>query len=202
MFNLLGQIPKQKFAVACSGGIDSMVLVDFLSRFPKNHFSILYFNHGTEHGKDAENFLKDFCGKKNLEIVIGNISKEYPGKGSLEEYWRDERYNFLEKFQCPILTAHNLNDCVETWMFSSIRGFPKIIPYRRNQVIRPFLMVSKKQIKSWANRHNVEYIEDPSNTCVDFSRNLIRHELIPIVEKINPGVENMLKKMIHKRGTM
>lgn len=200
MFKILGKIPDVKFAIACSGGIDSMVLLDFLRRFPKNDFFVLYFNHGTEHGKDAETFLSDFCDRKKLKLVVGNISKEYSGKGSLEEYWRDERYNFLESFDCPILTAHNLNDCVETWMFSCIRGFPKIIPYKRNQVIRPFLMVSKTQIISWANKNQLEYIQDPSNDCLDYTRNLIRHDMIPIVEKINPGIENMLKKMIWKRG--
>lgn len=200
MLHILGKFPKEPFAVACSGGIDSMVLVDFLRRFPKYDFNLLYFNHGTEHGQEAQEFLEKFANQTGISLEIGKISRKLPEKGSHEEFWRNERYKFLEQFNLPIATAHNLNDCVETWVFSSLRGFPKIIPYTRNQVFRPFLMVSKSEINEWALRNNVEYVQDPSNSSNEYTRNLIRHELMPNVLKVNPGIENMLRKMIRTRG--
>lgn len=200
MLQILGKFQREPFAVACSGGVDSMVLVDMLRKFPKYSFKLLYFNHGTEHGSEAETFLTEFSNKSGISLEIGRISQKMPQKGSPEEFWRTERYKFLEQFNLPIATAHNLTDCVETWLFSSIRGVPKIIPYRRNQVFRPFLMVSKTEINEWASRNCVEYVQDPSNGDTDYTRNLIRHELMPNVLKINPGIESMLRKMIRVRG--
>jgi len=200
MLQILGKIPKEPFAVACSGGIDSMVLVDFLWKFPKYEFKLLYFNHGTEHGEKAQEFLEKFAKNTGISLEVGRISKEMPLKGSHEEFWRTERYNFLEQFNLPIATAHNLNDCVETWVFSSLRGFPKIIPYSRNQIFRPFLMVSRSEICKWASNKNVEYVQDPSNDSTEYTRNLIRHELMPSVLKVNPGIENMMRRKIRDRG--
>lgn len=200
MLQILGKFPKEPFAVACSGGIDSMVLVDLLKKFPKYKFKLLYFNHGTEHGLEAQTFLENYAEKQGIPLEIGKISREIPKNGSKEEFWRVERYKFLEQFELPIATAHNLTDCVETWLFSSIRGVPKVIPYRRNQVFRPFLMVSKAEINEWASRNCVEYVQDPSNTDTCYTRNLIRHELLPVALKVNPGIESMLRKMIRVRG--
>lgn len=200
MLQILGKIPKEPFAVACSGGIDSMVLVDFLWKFPKYEFKLLYFNHGTEHGEKAQEFLENFALKTGISLEIGKISAKLTKKGSLEDFWRRERYEFLDQFNLPIATAHNLNDCVETWVFSSLRGLPKIIPYRRNQVFRPFLMVSKSEINEWASNNKVEYVQDPSNDSIEYTRNLIRHEMMPSVLKVNPGIENMLRRMIRERG--
>lgn len=200
MLQILGKFPKEPFAVACSGGVDSMVLVDLLRKFPKYEFKLLYFNHGTCHGSEAQSFLEKYAEKHRIPLEIGRISREIPKNGSKEEFWRDERYKFLEQFDIPVATAHNLTDCVETWLFSSIRGVPKVIPYRRNQVFRPFLMVSKSEINEWASRNCVEYVQDPSNADTSYTRNLIRHELMPVALKVNPGVESMLRRMIRVRG--
>lgn len=199
MFQLLGKIPTSPFYVACSGGVDSMVLVNFLMQFPKNKFTLLYFNHGTKHGSEAQSFVTGFAAKNKIPLEIGRISSEKKKNQSPEEFWRTERYSFLESFDGPVLTAHNLSDCAESWLFSSIRGLPKIIPYQRNNVIRPFLMVSKAEILKWA-EDSVSYIQDPSNESVEYTRNLIRHELMPVALKVNPGIENMLRRMIRTRG--
>lgn len=200
MLQILGKIPREPFAVACSGGVDSMVMVDFLRRFPKFQFKLLYFNHGTEHGQEAEEFLKKFSTDAGIYLEIGHISQEKPNDRSPEEHWRIERYKFFDSFGGTIAMAHNLDDCVETWLFSSIRGQSKIIPYRRNQVIRPFLMVSKAEIRQWAEKNAVRHVEDASNEDLKYTRNLIRHELVPVAMKVNPGIHKMLKKMIKLRG--
>ena len=202
MFNLLGRIPKERFYIACSGGVDSMVLLDFLLKFPANKFSLLYMNHGTVHGQEAELFVREFADKHSLELIVGHLTREPTKKESPEEFWRNERYKFFDSIDGTILTAHHLNDAVETWIFSSLRGQSKLIPYRRNNCIRPFLTVSQKEILEWANAKNVKWIQDHSNDSLKYDRNYIRKELMPLVFRINPGIEKMIKKKLIKEWTL
>ena len=102
---LLGQIPKQCY-VACSGGKDSMMMLNFLLA-GRRDVIVLYFNHNTEHGKEAEHFLHEFCKERNLELHIGY----YLGKERTESAWRAARYKFFSCFKNrPILTAHKISD--------------------------------------------------------------------------------------------
>lgn len=198
MLKLLGKIPNEKFAVAFSGGIDSVVVADFLLRFPKNDFTLLHFNHQTEHGQEAEQFVKEFAKNKNLHLEIGTLQNEKLKSQSQEEYWRQERYNFFSKFSCPIITCHHLNDCIETWIFTSLRGEGKIIPYKRDNFLRPFLLTTKKDIRDWAEKNDLDWIEDKSNSENHHSRNVIRNEMMEICLKVNPGIEKMMRKKIQR----
>lgn len=203
MFRLLGKVPKHKFTLACSGGKDSMTFLNFLTKHPKNDFDLAYFNHGTEHGNEAEMFLTEFAKIKKLSLRIGRIQRDKRKDESPEEYWRNERYSFLETIQHPVLTGQHLSDVVETWVFSSLRGCPKLIPYARKSghalILRPFLMVAKVDIDSWAKKHDVTWIEDPSNSDIHYTRNLIRKELIPLAFRVNPGLDTMIRKKLLER---
>lgn len=197
---LLGPIPREPFVIACSGGVDSMVLVDLLMRWRKNKISLAFFHHNTPDCDRAYPFVKKFAHDHNLEFHSGKISKEKEKGKSTEEYWRDERYAYLSTFNCPVLTAHHLQDVIETWIYTSIRYVaPSIIPYRRDNVIRPLLLVSKSEIMEWANRNHIQYIEDQSNNDDKHMRNYIRRMMTIPVMVINPGIEKMIrKKIIHK----
>lgn len=197
MINLIGRIPKEKFSLACSGGRDSMFFLNFLLKYKKNDFNLLYFNHGTEHGKDAQLFLEKKSKEFGLELIVGNISREKLKGESPEEYWRNERYNFFNTINNPIITCHHLSDCVETWIMSSLRGESKLIPYRREHIIRPFLMVSAEDMRCPV----LHWIEDESNSDTKYTRNLIRHEMMPTVLKVNPGIEKTVKKKLLQRMT-
>lgn len=196
MIKLITKIPQEHFFIAVSGGIDSMVCLDFLRRFPNNKFSVLHFNHGTVHGVEAEKFVREFCEKNNLSLFVGNITREKTKKESQEEFWRNERYNFFSRFDGKIVTCHHLNDVVENWIFTSFRGEGKLIPYKRNNFLRPFLLTSKSDIKEWAEKHSVTWIEDESNSENVHARNIIRNELMPIALKVNPGLEKMIRKKL------
>ena len=196
MVRLIGKIPRQEFAVACSGGKDSMMIVDFLRRYPKNKFKLLYFNHGTEHGNEAEDFMVSFSKKTNIQLCVGRVSREKHKEESKEEFWRNERYSFFSNYEIPIITCHHLQDQIETWLFSSFNGNPRLINYRNKNVIRPFLRTSRECIDNWVEKNSVEFIEDPSNSSCDYMRNLIRHKIYPEVLKVNPGISKViLKKM-------
>lgn len=195
MLKLLGQLPKGEVSVALSGGVDSVVAAYFLSKTRK--VTCYHFNHGTPSASLFENFVVEFCAEHKLDLCLGKISQtEKPAELSWEEFWRNERYAFLEKSPHPVVTGHNLDDQIETWIWSSAHGTPKLIPYKRGAIIRPFLLCSKEELKKFAKNKGLNWVEDPSNTDCSYMRNYIRINVVPHFKKINPGIEKVLIKKI------
>ena len=198
MIKLQNKLPREVY-VACSGGVDSMAVVDFLRN---NHtVSVMYFDHGTEHSKEAGYFIGDYCNEHGLGLLYGRITRERDQNESQEEYWRNERYKFFSTINADIITCHHLDDCVETWVWSSMHGTGKIIPYRNKNVIRPFRLTRKRDFELWCNLKNVPYIEDDSNTDTCYTRNYIRHEMMPHVLKVNPGIHKTIAKKVREDET-
>jgi len=195
MIRIIGKIPRN-VTIACSGGIDSMVVTHFL-RQSKRKVNLAYFNHDTAHSKTAEDFVINYAEKNSLTLFKGRVQGRR-GKRSLEEFWRDERYGFLNSISSSfIVTCHHLDDCVETWLMSSFHGQGKLIPYKRNEnIYRPFLMTSKKMIKDYAERKEVEWVEDPSNQKTNFMRNHVRKRVMPEVLVVNPGIRTTIRKKL------
>ena len=195
MIRIIGKIPS-RVTVACSGGVDSMAVVNFLIK-GRRKVEVAYFNHDTYHSAEAEKFVRQYCAKNNIILTVGRV-KGTKGRRSIEEFWRDERYNFLESLSSNfIITAHHLDDVVETWLMSSFHGNPKMIPYNRNnKIFRPFLMTEKKAFERHAENYCVEYIKDPSNNNTKYMRNHIRHEIMPLVLKVNPGIRKTIRKKL------
>ena len=192
MIKLTVPLPKE-ITVACSGGVDSMAAVDFLKR--KHNVTVAYFNHRTEHGEKASEFVSRYCSDNNLVMFYGTCRSQRGSKESQEEYWRRERYEFLSELG-PVITCHHLDDCVETYVWSSLHGTPKVIPLVRNNVLRPFLTTRKSELVKWCEKHNVSWIEDESNKDTKYTRNYIRNEMMPHVLKVNPGIHTLVKKIV------
>jgi tRNA(Ile)-lysidine synthase len=195
MLKLLVPLPKQ-VTVACSGGVDSMAIVDFLKR--KHDVTIAHFNHRTQHGEKAAEFVSRYCSDNNLAMLYGSPRSERGSKESQEEYWRRERYNFLEELG-PVITCHHLDDCVETYIWSCLHGNPKVIPLTRKNVLRPFLTTRKQEFTRWCEQHNVPWIEDQSNQDTKYTRNYVRKELMPHALHVNPGLHTLVKKIVEKQ---
>ena len=119
MIKLLFPLPK-KLVIAFSGGVDSVAIADFLRR--KHDITLAFFHHGTRTSDMAHTFVQDFAGARELPLVVGHLTKPYPEGVSNQEFWRDERYNFLDKFVDPVVTAHHLDDCIETYIWSCMHG--------------------------------------------------------------------------------
>ena len=193
MIKLQGKLPRHLF-VAVSGGVDSMAALDFLRR---NHeVTVAYFDHGTDFSRRAFDFLVEYTAQQNLPMMHSKILRDKHRDESWEEYWRNQRYQFLHKLRGPTVTAHHLDDCVETWIMSSMHGTGKWVPYRTDNVIRPFRLNAKRELELWANLKAVPYLEDDSNTDIRYTRNYVRHEMMPHVLKINPGIHKTIKKKV------
>jgi len=194
MIKLLFPLPKQ-VTVAFSGGVDSVAVVDFLSK--KHDVTCAFFHHGTENSNQALKFVSKFCTQKNLPMFLGLLNRDKPSDMSYEEFWREERYQYLATLG-PVITAHHLDDCVETYLWSAMHGKPKIPKLVRGNVIRPFLTTPKRELIDWCQRKDLEWCEDLSNEDERYTRNYIRKNLVPHALHVNPGLHKTVKKMVEK----
>ncbi len=191
--------------VALSGGADSTALLHFLySVKEKYHLTILaaHLNHGIR-GEEAdrdERFCKILCEKYNIPFYsktldIPALSKQ---RGVSEELCgRDERYAFLgtlaEAHNARIATAHNADDNAETLIFnlargSSLRGAAGIPP-KRGRIIRPLIEVTRAQIEEYCAENGLDFVTDSTNLGDEYTRNKIRHHVIPVLRELNPSFE-------------
>lgn len=191
MIHVQGDLPKT-LVIACSGGVDSMAITDFLAR--KHSIALQFVHHNTETSDEAHEFLRSYAKRHGFRLFVDRISSDKPEGQSQEEYWRNERYRILKDWGTPVVTAHHLNDCVETWIWSSLHGEGKVIPYSHGNVIRPFRLTTKEILMDWCVRHKVDWVEDKSNTDTTYIRNYIRHELMPMALKVNPGLFKVVRK--------
>lgn len=182
-----------------------MAVVDFLQR--SHNIKLLMFDHGTETSQEAREFINEYIDKKNrefrtdpcgttLSLEIGSIQRLRRKNESKEEYWRNERYEFFHSQNDPVITCHHLDDCVETWIWSSFHGESKIIPYSNRNVIRPFRLNKKAEFVNWCRRNDVPWIEDTTNKDTSYMRNFIRHEVMQKALVINPGLHKVIAKKV------
>jgi len=199
MLKLLFPLPKD-IVVALSGGVDSVAITDFLSQ--KHKVTCAFFHHGTLNSERALQFVANFCTEHNLPLMVGMIKNNKPKELSMEEHWRNERYDFLDSFGDslgPVITGHHLDDCVETYLWSSIHGQPKVIPAKRNNVVRPFLTTNKKEFTNWCERKSINWCHDNSNDDTKYMRNYVRTHLMPHALHVNPGLHTVVKKIVEKQ---
>jgi len=194
MIRILGKIPN-KVTLACSGGIDSMAVLDFL-RNGRKKVTVAHFNHRTEHGWEAYEFVKNYCKENDIPFIGGDLEGDKPKDKSWEEWWRDKRYDFLNSLPGPIITAHHLNDVGEWWIFTFLNGNPRLTPYKNGKIIRPFLLTLRHDMMRWCRINDVPYVDDPQNLNFKYARCRIRHEIIPSALEINPGFLTVVGKKI------
>lgn len=195
MIKLLFPLPKQ-ITVAFSGGVDSVAVVDFLSK--KHDVTCAFFHHGTENSERALKFVSQFCTDRNLPMFLGVLNQDKPKDMSYEEFWREERYQYLATLG-PVITAHHLDDCVETYLWSAMHGKPKVPNIIRGNVIRPFLTTTKSEFINWCNKKDLSWCEDLSNEDERYTRNYIRKNLVPHAMHVNPGLYKTVKKFVEKQ---
>ena len=212
--------PKDRILIALSGGADSVFLFYLLLQIREEMELDLRAVH-VEHGLRGDESIKDaqFVGKLceqyqiPLQEYCCNITKSAKKSGrTIEEEARVVRYRFFEETSKmweidKIAIAHNATDDVETILFHMIRGsgltgLTGIRPIRE-QYIRPLLCITGKEIRTFLDGNGVRYCIDETNQDIKYSRNRIRHCILPQMEEINPGVfghmEDMKKELMEVR---
>jgi tRNA(Ile)-lysidine synthase len=197
----LSETPQEtRFLLAVSGGVDSMVMADL---FLKNElpFAVAHCNFGLreEASEEDENFVKSYFERKGISVFSTRFdTSAFAKKNKIgtQEAARTLRYEYFNQILQNadyqyIVTAHHANDNVETMLFNlgsgtGLRGM-KGISARRNQYLRPLLAVAKKEVLAYAKKHALPYREDASNATNKYTRNAIRHQVVPELEKINPS---------------
>lgn len=203
--------PNDPIIIACSGWADSMFLVsEIIKIHPKENIIIAHFNHelrGNESDRD-EMFVRDFCQKKKLSFECGRADIKSLAKAQklwLEETARNERYTFLETIRKKysanyILTAHHLDDSIETFFFNLLRGTKLTglsgIAEKNNHILRPLLRLQKKDILIACEKENIAFVIDSTNVEETMQRNYIRHSIVPLFEQINPSYPHALDKLM------
>ncbi len=197
---------KSKILIAISGGIDSVILTHLLQQL---NFAISLahcnFNlRGEESNKD-EKFVRELAKNLKVPVFIKSFkTKEYAkeNKLSIQETARNLRYNWFEELLKQnnldyVLTAHNLNDNLETFLINFTRGTGLQgltgIPVINNKTVRPLLEFSREHIENFAKENNINWREDQSNANTKYTRNKIRHKVLPILKEINPNILDSFK---------
>lgn len=187
------KIASDKIYIGFSGGVDSVAATHYLMQ-KKPDVSLIFVHHQTTNSEKAlHETVIPFSNKYNLNLNVYHISKECVQS---ENSWRNERYKIFHSNDEPVITCHHLDDCVETWVWSSLHGNGKIIPYRNRNVIRPFRMLEKQRFIDYAMNNNLTWTEDESNIDTKYIRNHIRHKMMPDILKVNPGINKVVRKKV------
>jgi len=197
---LLGKYQEDEYIVACSGGIDSMVLLDIFRKKLGKKVTVVHVNHATGFFCDeAEDFVRAYCSVNNIEFKAFKIPE--CTLNSKQQFWREHRYAILDTVSentSPVLLGHQLNDAVETWIFTALHGNAKLIPSHRAQYSRPLILNSRTDLIKYAEDNRVSWFECPSNQDTKYKRNSIRHQLMPNALDVNPDLPAMIRKKLVK----
>lgn len=201
----------EKFLLAVSGGVDSMVMAHLFWESGLK-FAIAHCNYKLreEDSDKDEHLVMQWCKEKSIDFYhtsfdTNKFSEEW--KKGIQETARILRYNWLETIREKhnykyIATAHHANDNVETLLMNlfkgtGIAGIHGILP-KNNKIIRPLLFAEKNDIKAYAKKNKVSYREDASNKTDKYTRNDIRLNIIPAIEKSFPKAVEHINNSIKR----
>ncbi len=179
------QLKTGTYIIAVSGGVDSVVLLDVLSRNKNLQLIVAHFEHGIRRdSNDDLEFVKNLAKKYDLtfEFAHGNL-----GKNASEETARNARYNFLRATKAKhgadaIILAHHQDDIIETMLINIMRGTNRRgLSSLKNthEFLRPFLETPKSEIKTYAKEKNLQWREDSTNSDPKYLRNWLRTHVTP-----------------------
>lgn len=193
---------NSRVLLAVSGGIDSVVMATLTVK-SGFYSAIAHCNFGLrgEESDQDELFVKSLASELSVDfysIRFDTASFAEENKVSIQVAARELRYNWFEKLRAEIgydyiAVAHNLNDNIETILFNLARGTGinglSGIKAKNGKIVRPLLFATREQIKEYADSENISFREDRTNSETKYSRNKIRHLVVPVLKEINPSLE-------------
>lgn len=198
--NVLRTLPD-KVIIAFSGGIDSSCLLHLALKNKNREVILGIFDHKTETSIQELEFAHKMANRYKLQLIIGELLTEMKSGDSKERFWSECRNEWFNSLEFPVATGHNLDDALEWYLMTAITGSGGYyMDYSNKNVIRPLLGSTKQDITEYALKHRVEHIQDPTNSDLNFNkRNKVRHNLVPVVKEINPGIYSTIKKNIIRK---
>lgn len=202
---------NDRVLVALSGGVDSVVLGTLMLRSGYT-FSVAHCNfhlRGEESNRD-ERFVRSWAEKNKVELFVSEFDtyKHMQQKGiSLEMAARELRYSMFKNLMTSqgfslLATAHHADDSAETFFINLLRGtgiagLHGILP-KHDNIVRPLLFATRKDIFDFAKANNIPFVEDSTNEETQFLRNKIRHRLFPLLKDLCPNFDTVIKKDIDR----
>lgn len=200
----IDSIPEgSSIVISVSGGSDSVALMFMLSELREKlgitDLVVAHINHGLR-GKDSdldECLVKEHAERLKLTCFTRRLQGHRLEEAGLEAAARDARYKFLHdiriKTGCThIATGHTMDDQAETVLMRLMRGcgingLRGIVQVRNDAVLRPLLMVAKRDLVAWLSENQILFRNDTSNNDCRFFRNQVRHRVLPLLETVHPG---------------
>ncbi len=194
--------------IALSGGADSVSLLYAMKRLSEQlsfTLSACHVNHGLR-GEESDgdmHFCEELCERLGVELEILNTDvRSFQQKHeSLEETARRVRYDFFTRVSDgkKLATAHNSNDSAETVLLNMMRGTGLKglcgIPPVRGNIIRPLIYCSRDEVEQFLGENSLSYVTDKTNLSDDYTRNKVRHLILPEMLKINPSLLDTISRM-------
>ena len=201
-------INKSRVVIGVSTGVDSMVLLDLISKYTTANIIIAHVNHGKRiQSIEEEKYITDYAKENDMNIYVYHIEKREIEDGNFQEKARIIRYKFFKDVMVKenanlLLLAHHLNDDIETMLFrlqrgSNLAGYAGIndfVKIDEGYIARPLLSVLKEDILDYAKANDIKYYEDSSNDTDMYSRNKIRHnDVAKIFDCIEDASNNFIE---------
>ena len=191
----------KRLFLAVSGGMDSIVLLQLFHQL-NYEIAVLHCNFSLRNleSDGDEEFVKYYCESKKIPLFVQKFdTKQFAedAKLSIQVAARKLRYDWFyeqladENFDY-ILTAHHLDDSLETFLINLTRGTGLEgltgIPAQNDKIIRPFLPFSRVEIEKYIQENNLQWREDSSNASDKYFRNKVRHAIVPVLKELNPNL--------------
>jgi tRNA(Ile)-lysidine synthase len=202
---------KGKYWIACSGGMDSSVLLHLFyagKSLIKQSLEVIYVNHGLqEKSLDWGEFCKRQCQQYGLPFLQVDLKEDCPKGMSIEEWAREKRYTLIAERmmdQDILFTGHHQDDQVETFFLQALRSagprglasMPSIKKFANGFHARPLLMYPRRELQRYANDNKLDWHEDNSNTDTRYDRNYLRHKILPEIEARWPAYRESISRLI------
>jgi len=199
--------PDETLLVAVSGGLDSVVLCELCHQAGYD-FRIAHANfqlRGEESLRD-EQFVAGLSERYDREVVVRRFdTAQYAAveKCSIQVAARELRYQWFEQLHAgPVLTAHHQDDNIETLLMNFFKGTGiaglRAIQPRQGNIVRPLLFATREMLEQFAREQGLTWVEDSSNASDKYTRNYFRHQLIPLLSSVYPGVTAHLADNIQR----
>ncbi|PKM36933.1 MAG: tRNA lysidine(34) synthetase TilS [Gammaproteobacteria bacterium HGW-Gammaproteobacteria-10] len=198
----------QQIYIAYSGGVDSHVLLHLCASIPslQNKITAVHVHHGLQPEADAwPKHCRSTAKQLGVDFIDIYVDARSVGRESPEEAARNARYDALKALLSKndvLMVAQHREDQLETVLLQLFRGaglqglsgMPEMMTFGKGVLLRPLLNTPKQIIDQYARQHDLNCIEDPSNQDIDFDRNFLRSEIVPLLKQRWPSIDKTVSR--------